>query len=46
MKRDFLAVSIAIAVAIGSIVIPLANAAANDSTIFNLVKSAGAVYID
>ena len=46
MTKNFLAVSIAFAVAIGSSVIPLANAAANDSTIFNLVKSAGAVYID
>jgi hypothetical protein len=42
MKRNFLAVSIAFAVAIGSTMIPLANAGVNDSTNFNLVKSAGA----
>jgi len=43
MKRSFLAVSIALVVAIGSSVIPLANAAANDNITFNLVRSAGAV---
>ena len=43
MKRIFVAISLTLAVAVGSSVIPLANAAANDSTIFNLVKSAGAV---
>ena len=44
MKKNTLAISVALAVAIGSIAtVPLANAAANDSTVFNLVKSAGAV---
>jgi hypothetical protein len=43
MKGNLLSASIALAVAIGSIgVAPLARAAANDSTVFNLVKSAGA----
>lgn len=42
MKKNFLKVSIALVVALGSSVIPLANAAANDNTVFNLVKSAGA----
>jgi hypothetical protein len=43
MKRSFLA-TIALALAIGSSsIVPLANAAANDSTVFNMVKSAGAV---
>ena len=43
MKRSFLAVSIAVVVASGSSVIRLANAATNDNTTFNMVKSAGAV---
>jgi len=44
MKRNYHAISLALAVAIGSgAIVPLANAAANDSTVFNLVKSAGAV---
>jgi hypothetical protein len=44
MKRNTLAISVALAVVIGSrAIVPVANAAANDSTVFNLVKSAGAV---
>jgi hypothetical protein len=44
MKRSLLAASIAVAVAIGSIgIVPFAKAAANDSTVFGMVKSAGAV---
>jgi hypothetical protein len=43
MKKNLLAASIALTVAIGSIgLAPLARAAANDSTSFNMVKSAGA----
>ena len=44
MKRKLFSASIALAVAIGSIgIVPFVNAAANDSTIFGMVKSAGAV---
>ena len=44
MKRSLLAASLAFAVAIGSIgIVPLAKAAAGDSTIFFMTKSAGAV---
>jgi hypothetical protein len=44
MKISLLSASIALAVAISSIgIVPLAKAAAGDSTVFNLVKSAGAV---
>ncbi len=42
MKRSILSASITLAVAIGSLV-PLAKAAAGDSTTFFMVKSAGAV---
>ena len=36
MKKNTVAISVALAVAIGSIAtVPLANAAANDSTVFN-----------
>ena len=41
MKRSLLAASLAFAVAIGSIgIVPLAKAAAGDSTIFFMTKSA------
>jgi hypothetical protein len=44
MKRSLLSIAIAFAVAIGAIaIVPLAQAAAGDSTVFNMVKSAGAV---
>src|SRR5437773_2188275 len=44
MKRSLLSASLAFAVAIGSSgIVPLANAAAGDSTIFFMTKSAGAV---
>jgi hypothetical protein len=44
MKRKLLSASITLAVAIGSIgIVPFAKAAANDSTVFGMVKSAGAV---
>ena len=44
MKRTLLSASITLTVAIGSIgIIPLARAAANDSTNFKMVESAGAV---
>src|SRR5438128_7786583 len=44
MKRSLLAASLALAVAICLIgIVPLANAAAGDSTIFFMTKSAGAV---
>jgi hypothetical protein len=44
MKRKLFSASIALTVAIGSIgIVPFVNAAANDSTIFGMVKSAGAV---
>src|SRR2546421_912407 len=44
MKRILLSASLAFAVAIGSIgIVPLAKAAAGDSTTFFMVKSAGAV---
>lgn len=44
MKRKLLSASIALAVAIGSIgIVQLVKAAANDSTVFTMVKSAGAV---
>ena len=44
MKRSLLAASLAFAVAIGSIgIVPLAKAAAGDSTTFFMTKSAGAV---
>ena len=44
MKRSLLAASLAFAVAICLIgIVPLANAAAGDSTIFFMTKSAGAV---
>jgi hypothetical protein len=44
MKRTILSASLALTVAIGSIgIVSLARAAANDSTNFNMVKSAGAV---
>jgi hypothetical protein len=44
MKRKLLSASIMLAVAIGSIgIVPLGKAAAGDSTVFNMVKSAGAV---
>jgi hypothetical protein len=44
MKRSLLSASVTLAVAIGSIgIVPLAKAAAGDSTTFNMVKSAGAV---
>ena len=44
MKRSLLSASITLAVAISSIgIVPLAKAAAGDSTVFNMVKSAGAV---
>jgi hypothetical protein len=44
MKRSLLSASLAFAVAIGSIgIVPLAKAAAGDSTTFFMVKSAGAV---
>jgi hypothetical protein len=43
MKRSLLSASITLAVAIGSIgIVPLAKAAAGDSAVFNMVKSAGA----
>src|SRR5436190_20280563 len=43
MKRSLLSASITLAVAITSIgIVPLAKAAAGDSTVFNMVKSAGA----
>jgi hypothetical protein len=42
MKRSLLSASITLAVAIGSLV-PLAKAAAGDSIVFTMVKSAGAV---
>ncbi|MGE5733716.1 MAG: hypothetical protein ACM34E_01390 [Acidobacteriota bacterium] len=43
MKRSLLSASITLAVAIASIgIVPLAKAAAGDSTVFNMVKSAGA----
>jgi hypothetical protein len=42
--NSLLSVRITLAVAIGSIgIVPLAKAAAGDSTVFNMVKSAGAV---
>ena len=44
MKRCLFSASIAVAVAIGTIgIVPHARAAANDSTVFGMVKSAGAV---
>ena len=44
MKRSLLSASLALAVAIGSIgIVPLAKAAAGDSTTFFMTKSAGAV---
>ncbi|PYX68908.1 MAG: hypothetical protein DMG72_22025 [Acidobacteria bacterium] len=44
MKRSLLSASLAFAVALGSIgIVPLAKAAAGDSFVFNMVKSAGAV---
>src|SRR5439155_24362430 len=44
MKRNLLSASVAFAVGIGSIgIVPLAKAAAGDSTTFFMVKSAGAV---
>jgi hypothetical protein len=44
MKKNILSVSISLAIAIGSLgIVPLARAAAGDSTFFNMVKSAGAV---
>ena len=44
MKRSLLSASITLAVAIGPIgIVPPATAAAGDSTVFNTVKSAGAV---
>jgi hypothetical protein len=44
MKRCLFSASIAVAVAIGTIgIVPFANAAANDGTVFGMVKSAGAV---
>jgi hypothetical protein len=44
MKRNLLLPSIGLALSIGSIAtVPQARAAANDSTIFNMVKSSGAV---
>src|SRR6266567_2683137 len=44
MKKSLLAASLALAVAICLIgIVPLANAAAGDSTIFFMTKSAGAV---
>jgi hypothetical protein len=44
MKRSIFSASLAFAVAIASIgIVPLANAAAGDSTIFFMTKSAGAV---
>src|SRR5436305_13989309 len=44
MKKSLLAASLAVAVAICLIgIVPLANAAAGDSTIFFMTKSAGAV---
>lgn len=43
MKRNLFSAGIALAVAIGSIwMVPLASAAANDNTNFNMVRSAGA----
>src|SRR5215813_2329786 len=41
MKTSLLAVIATVAIAIGSV--PMADAAANDSFVFNMVKSAGAV---
>jgi len=44
MKRTIRSASIALTVAIGLVgIVPLAKAGVNDSTVFNLVKSAGAV---
>jgi hypothetical protein len=44
MKTRLLSASITLTVAIGSFgIVPLAKAAAGDSTVFNMVKSAGAV---
>ncbi len=44
MKRSLLSASLAFAVALGSIgIVPLAKAAAGDSFVFTMVKSAGAV---
>jgi hypothetical protein len=44
MKRCLFSASVAVAVAIGAIgIVPHASAAANDSTVFGMVKSAGAV---
>jgi len=44
MKRSLLSASLALAVAIGSIgIVPLAKAAAGDSTTFFMTKSAGAL---
>ena len=44
MKRSFLSLVPVLALAVGSMcLLPLANAAVNDSFVFNMVKSAGAV---
>jgi len=44
MKRSFLTTSLVLAIAFASIgIVPTANAAAGDSTVFFMVKSAGAV---
>jgi hypothetical protein len=44
MKKRLFSASIAVAIAIGTIgIVPFARAAANDSTVFGMVKSAGAV---
>jgi hypothetical protein len=45
MKSNLLSVTIAVAAAIGSFgMVPVAKAAADDSTVFGMVRSAGAVY--